>query len=39
MDKWVPIFWIVGICLAFFAVLMVMEYLKMKRKKPDRRIN
>jgi len=38
MDKWVPIFWIVGLCVAFFAVLMVLDYLKMKRKKPDRQI-
>jgi hypothetical protein len=39
MEKWMPIFWIVGLCVAFFAVLMVLDYLKMKRKKPDHKIN
>ncbi len=38
MDKWMPIFWIIGLCVAFFLILMVMEYLKFKRKKPDHKI-
>lgn len=38
MDKWVPIFWILGLCIAFFAVLMVMEFFKAKRKKPDHKV-
>lgn len=38
MDKWVPIFWILGLCIAFFAVLMIMEYIKSKRRKPDHKI-
>ena len=39
MEKWVPIFWIVGLCGGFFLVLMVLDFLKMKRKKPDHKIN
>jgi hypothetical protein len=39
MEKWVPIFWIVGLCVGFFLVLMVLDFLKMKRKKPDHKIN
>ncbi len=38
MDKWLPIFWIIGLCVAFFVVLMVLDYLKMKRKKPDHKV-
>ena len=38
MDKWVPIFWILGLCIAFFAVLMIMEYIKSKRRKPDHKV-
>jgi heme/copper-type cytochrome/quinol oxidase subunit 1 len=38
MDKWEPIFWIIGLCVAFFAVLMVLDYLKMKRRKPDHKV-
>jgi LPS O-antigen subunit length determinant protein (WzzB/FepE family) len=33
MEKWAPVFWIIGICLAFFAVLLVLEYFKSKKKK------
>jgi len=39
MEKWVPVFWIIGICLGFFLVLMILDFLKMKRKKPDHNIN
>lgn len=39
MEKWLPIVWIIGLCVAFFAVLMVLDYFKMKRKKPDHKIN
>jgi hypothetical protein len=38
MDKWEPIFWIIGLCAAFFAVLMILDYLKMKRRKPDHKV-
>jgi len=38
MDKWEPIFWILGLCIAFFAVLMIMEYIKSKRRKPDHKV-
>lgn len=38
MDKWEPIFWILGLCIAFFAVLMILDYLKMKRRKPDHKV-
>jgi hypothetical protein len=38
MDKWLPIFWILGLCIAFFAVLMVLDYLKAKRRKPDHKV-
>jgi asparagine N-glycosylation enzyme membrane subunit Stt3 len=33
MERWEPIFWIVGLCLAFFAVLMVLDYIKTKKKR------
>jgi hypothetical protein len=33
MEKWEPIFWIIGLTIVFFAALMVLEYFKMKRKK------
>lgn len=33
MEKWMPIFWIIGISLAFFALLMVFDFLKSKKKK------
>lgn len=39
MEKWVPVFWIIGICVGFFLVLMILDFLKMKRKKPDHNIN
>jgi hypothetical protein len=32
MEKWVPIFWILGISIGFFAVLMLVDYLKSKRR-------
>ena len=39
MEKWVPVFWIIGICVGFFLVLMILDFLKMKRKKPDHHIS
>jgi len=39
MEKWLPIFWILGLCIGFFAVLMLTDYIKSRKKKPDRRIN
>ena len=38
MDKWEPIFWIIGLCVAFFAVLMILDYIKTKRRKPDHKV-
>jgi hypothetical protein len=32
MEKWVPVFWIIGLFLGFFAVLMLLDYLKTKKK-------
>jgi LPS O-antigen subunit length determinant protein (WzzB/FepE family) len=32
MERWAPIFWILGISIAFFAVLMLVDYLKTKSK-------
>jgi len=28
MEKWVPVFWILGFAIGFIAVLMVIDYLK-----------
>lgn len=33
MEKWEPIFWIIGSGLAFFVLLMLWESLKNKKKK------
>ncbi|HEY2986923.1 MAG TPA: hypothetical protein VGL11_04305 [Candidatus Binatia bacterium] len=33
LEKWAPVFWIIGLCVAFFLVLMLIEYLKSKKKK------
>jgi hypothetical protein len=33
LEKWAPIFWIVGLCLLFFGVLMLVDYLKGKKTK------
>ena len=33
LAKWVPIFWIIGICVAFCAIIMLIDYLKSKKKK------
>lgn len=38
MEKWLPVFWILGIAIVFIAVLMVIDYLKSKgRKGSDKR--
>ena len=33
MDKWEPIFWIMGLCIGFFAVLMILDYVKTSGRK------
>ena len=33
LEKWVPIFWIIGLCLGFFVLLMLINYLKTRKKK------
>jgi hypothetical protein len=33
MGKWEPLFWIIGTGVAFFVVLMLLEFLKRKKKK------
>jgi hypothetical protein len=33
LEKWVPIFWIIGLCLAFFAVLMLLDFIKTRKRK------
>lgn len=33
MGKWEPIFWIIGSGLGFFALLMLFETIKSKKKK------
>ena len=33
MEKWIPIFWILGLCLAFFGILMLIDYLKNRKRK------
>jgi asparagine N-glycosylation enzyme membrane subunit Stt3 len=33
MQKWMPIFWIVGLTVVFFAVLMIIDYVKTKSRK------
>jgi hypothetical protein len=36
MEKWAPIFWIIGICGGFFAFLLIIDLIKSKAKKgPD----
>ena len=38
MDKWLPVFWIIGIAIGFIAVLMVLDYVKTKtRSGPDKK--
>jgi LPS O-antigen subunit length determinant protein (WzzB/FepE family) len=33
MEKWLPVFWILGIAIVFIAVLMIVDYLKTRGKK------
>ena len=33
LGKWVPVFWILGLCFGFFALLLLIDYLKTKKKK------
>ena len=33
MGKWEPLFWIIGTGVAFLVVLMLLEFLKRKKKK------
>jgi beta-lactamase regulating signal transducer with metallopeptidase domain len=33
LEKWVPVFWIIGLCVGFFVVLMLLDYLKTKKRK------
>lgn len=33
MAKWEPILWIAGLTIVFFVGLMLLEYVKQKRKK------
>jgi formate-dependent nitrite reductase membrane component NrfD len=33
MGKWEPLFWIIGTGVAFFVVLMLLEFLKRKKEK------
>jgi hypothetical protein len=38
MEKWLPVFWILGIAIVFIAVLMVLDYVKTKaRRGPDKK--
>jgi hypothetical protein len=37
MDKWLPVFWILGIAIVFIAVLMVVDFLKTKGRRPDKK--
>jgi hypothetical protein len=38
MEKWEPVFWILGFAIAFIAVLMAIDYLKTKgRRGSDKR--
>ena len=38
MEKWMPVFWILGIAIVFIAVLMVLDYVKTKtRSGPDKK--
>lgn len=32
MEKWQPIFWILGLTVAFFAVLMLLDFIKTRGK-------
>jgi len=33
MEKWVPVFWILGLAIGFFAVLMLIDYIKTRGKR------
>jgi hypothetical protein len=33
MEKWEPVFWIIGLCVVFFAILMLLDFLKTKNKR------
>lgn len=33
MGRWEPIFWIIFICGAFFALLLIIDFLKTKAKR------
>jgi hypothetical protein len=33
LERWMPVFWIVGLCVGFFVVLMLLDYLKTKKRK------
>ncbi|HEY3305518.1 MAG TPA: hypothetical protein VGL70_18500 [Candidatus Binatia bacterium] len=38
MEKWMPVFWILGIAIGFLAVLMILDYVKTKtRRGPDKK--
>jgi len=38
MEKWEPVFWILGVAIVFIAVLMILDYLKTKtRRGSDKR--
>jgi hypothetical protein len=33
LAKWVPVFWILGLCVGFFVVLMLLDYIKTRKRK------
>jgi asparagine N-glycosylation enzyme membrane subunit Stt3 len=33
MEKWEPIFWIIGLTVLFFAVLMLLDYIRTRKRK------
>ena len=32
LAKWMPVFWILGICIGFFVLLMLIEWMRTKKK-------
>jgi len=33
MEKWEPIFWIIGLTLALFTLLMLLDFIKTRKRK------